>query len=152
MTATRIRLPTYVETTWAAELKQAVHRLRAALPKVPILLMSPMDRGEKLEDGSIGTTPALLRLIAKEKAVAAEMNVAFFNTFEAMGGAGTMAEWYAAQPRLVGADYIHPLPGGAKIVGELLYDALEDGYNEYKRRMQALSDSAAKIEPGTTAP
>jgi hypothetical protein len=35
---------------------------------------------------------------------------------------------------LVGADYIHPLPAGAKIVGELLYDSLRDGYSEYKLR------------------
>ena len=33
-----------------------------------------------------------------------------------------------------GADYIHPMPAGAKIVGELLYGALRDGYNEYKLR------------------
>ena len=45
-----------------------------------------------------------------------------------------MARWYAAEPRLVGADYIHPMPAGAKIVGELLYGSLRDGYNEYKLR------------------
>jgi hypothetical protein len=45
-----------------------------------------------------------------------------------------MARWYAAEPRLVGADYIHPMPNGAKIVGELLYSALRDGYNDYKLR------------------
>ena len=45
-----------------------------------------------------------------------------------------MARWYAAEPRLVGADFIHPMPAGAKIVGELLYNALRDGYNEYKLR------------------
>ena len=45
-----------------------------------------------------------------------------------------MARWYAAEPRLVGADFIHPMPAGAKIVGELLYGSLRDGYNEYKLR------------------
>ena len=45
-----------------------------------------------------------------------------------------MARWYAAEPRLVGADFIHPMPAGAKIVGELLYTALRDGYNQYKLR------------------
>jgi len=52
----------------------------------------------------------------------------------AMGGDGTMARWYAVEPRLVGSDYIHPMPAGAKIVGELLYGSLRDGYNEYKLR------------------
>jgi lysophospholipase L1-like esterase len=134
--------PNFVDTAWAQEMRLAVKRVRSALPAASILLMSPMDRGEKAEDGTIRTIGALPRLVAKEQEIAAEMGVAFFNTYQAMGGAGTMGEWYAAQPRLVGADYIHPLPAGAKIVGELLYSALDDGYNEYKRRMQAWRDSA----------
>jgi len=111
--------PKFVDSTWGIEMKLAVQRIRAALPEASILLMSPMDRGELAEDGSIRTIEALPRLVAKEKAIAGELGVAFFNTFEAMGGSGTMAKWYAAQPRLVGADYIHPMPEGAKIVGEI---------------------------------
>ena len=74
------------------------------------------------------------RLVKLESKVAGESGVAFFNTFEAMGGEGTMAKWYNGEPRLVGADFIHPMPAGARIVGELLYNALGDGYNEYKLR------------------
>ena len=126
--------PGFVDTTWVGEMATAVKRVRAALPEAAILLMSPMDRGEVKPDGTIGTIETLPRLVAKEKLLAKDLGVGFFNTFEAMGGQGTMAKWYAAQPRLVGADYIHPLPAGAKIVGELLYDSLRDGYSEYKIR------------------
>ncbi|MEI9813550.1 MAG: GDSL-type esterase/lipase family protein [Acidobacteriota bacterium] len=126
--------PGFVDTTWGKEMETAVKRVRSALPEASILLMSPMDRGELRSDGTIGTIAALPRLVKKEKQLAAEMGVAFFNTYEAMGGSGTMARWYAAQPRLVGADYIHPLPAGAKIVGELLYDSLRDGFSAYKLR------------------
>jgi lysophospholipase L1-like esterase len=126
--------PGFVDTTWVQEMATAVKRVRTALPQASILLMSPMDRGELRPDGTIGTIPALPRLVAKEKELAAELGVGFFNTFEAMGGQGTIAKWYAAQPRLVGSDYIHPLPAGAKIVGELLYDSLRDGYSEFKLR------------------
>ncbi|MBV9396607.1 MAG: hypothetical protein JO062_01420 [Bryobacterales bacterium] len=127
----------FVNNTWGKELKAAVHRLQAALPGTSILLMSPMDRGEKTDAGEIDTIATLPRLVGIEAAVAAETGVAFFNTYEAMGGRGTMARWYAAEPRLVGADFIHPMPAGAKIVGELLYNALKDGYNEYKLRKLA---------------
>jgi lysophospholipase L1-like esterase len=126
--------PRFVESTWGQELKQAVHRLRAALPSASILLMSPMDRGERDETGDISTIPALPRLVDIEERIAEETGVAFFNTFQAMGGEGTMGRWYNAEPRLVGADFIHPMPAGAKIVGELLYRALQDGFNEYKLR------------------
>jgi hypothetical protein len=58
-----------------------------------------------------------------------------------MGGQGTMARWYSSEPRLVGADYIHPMPAGAKIVGELLYSALREGFQQYK--IQALKERMA---------
>jgi lysophospholipase L1-like esterase len=124
----------FVDTTWGPEMREVVKRLHAALPESSIILMSPMDRGEKNAAGEIETVQTLPRLVSIESRVAAETGAAFFNTFEAMGGAGTMARWYTGEPRLVSADFIHPMPAGAKIVGELLYNALRDGYNEYKLR------------------
>ncbi len=126
--------PKFVDSTWGEEMKSAVKRLRTALPEASILLMSPMDRGERNDRGEIETIATMPRLVKIEEQVAEETGVAFFNTFQAMGGDGTMARWYAAEPRLVGADYIHPMPAGAKIVGGLLYGALREGYNEYKLR------------------
>jgi lysophospholipase L1-like esterase len=136
--------PQFVTGTWASEVKTAVHRVQAALPGVSILLMSPMDRGEKDPSGNIVTIASMPQLVKIESQIANDMGLAFFNTFEAMGGEGTMARWYNAEPRMVGADFIHPLPGGAKIVGELLYSALRDGYNDYKLRQ--LKDAETKAE------
>ena len=124
----------FVDTTWPKEVREAVRRLHAALPESSVLLMSPMDRGERKMSGEIETTPVLPRLVQLEAEVARQTGAAFFNTFQAMGGQGTMSRWYAAEPRLVSADFIHPMPAGAKIVGELLYRGLRDGYNDYKLR------------------
>ena len=52
-----------------------------------------------------------------------------------------MGRWYTGEPRLVGADFIHPLPAGARIVGELFYRSLQDGFNGYKLRQ--LKETAA---------
>lgn len=133
----------FVDTNWGGELRRVIGRIRAALPEVSILLMSPMDRGEKDSDGEITTLPALPRLVSMEQRIATEEGVAFFNTFEAMGGPGTMARWYSSEPRLVGADYIHPMPAGGRIVGELLYSALNDGFERYK--MQEAKQHVAKV-------
>jgi lysophospholipase L1-like esterase len=138
--------PSFVEKTWGPELKLAVARVRAALPEASILLMSPMDRGERSKSGDIHTVPEMPRLVEIESGVASELGVAFFNTFQAMGGPGTMARWYSSEPRLVGADYIHPMPAGAKIVGELLFSALRDGYNEYKLRQ--LKEQSVVLKTG----
>jgi lysophospholipase L1-like esterase len=123
---------TFVDTSWGAELRTIIKRIRTAVPGTSILLMSPMDRGGKDESGAIATLPALPRLVAMEQKIAFEQGVGFFNTFEAMGGEGTMARWYASEPRLVGADYIHPMPAGARIVGDLLFSAFRQGFEQYK--------------------
>jgi hypothetical protein len=109
-----------------------------------------MDRGAKKENGEIDTLATLPRLVTTEAKIALDMNVAFFNTFEAMGGQGTMARWYASEPRLVGADFIHPMPAGAKIVGELLFSALREGYQQHKAQgqKQKIADSKATAEVG----
>lgn len=125
----------YVDTAFEIELVRAVKRVRKAVPEAAILIMSPMDRGERLPSGEIGTVSPLSRLVALEQRVAAEHGCAFFNTFEAMGGPGTMGRWYMAEPRLVGADLIHPMPAGAKIVGNLLYKSLQSGYRQYKLQL-----------------
>jgi lysophospholipase L1-like esterase len=138
----------FVDSAWGKELKATVHRIQAALPGVSILLMSPMDRGERKTGGDIETLAAMPRLVEIERGAASETGVAFFNTFQAMGGEGTMARWYNAEPRLVGADFIHPMPAGAKIVGELLYNALRDGFNEYKLRQLKEGIAAHAEAPG----
>lgn len=122
----------FVDKVFEKELRETIRRIRVALPNKGILVMSPMDRGERNSAGQIETVPALQRLVELEKRISAEEGVAFFNTFEAMGGNGTMAKWYGSEPRLVGADFIHPMPGGAKIIGNLLYKGMLDGYNRYK--------------------
>ncbi len=135
--------PGFVNATWGREMRKAVARVRAALPETSILLMSPMDRGVKAASGEIDTIPSIPRLVEMESAIAADSGLAFFNTYEAMGGAGTMARWYMSEPRLVGADYIHPMPAGAKIIGELLFTALRQGFHQYK--LQELKQKLAEV-------
>ena len=108
------------------------------------MIMSPMDRGTRDESGEIVTVPALHRLINIQQRVAAEKQCAFFNTFQAMGGPGTMGRWYQAEPRMVGADFIHPMPAGARTIGNLLYKSLIKGYNGYKLRQ--LQQRSAKLK------
>jgi len=134
--------PAYVDKTYEHELRALVDRVRTALPTASLLIMSPMDRGVRDDNGDIVTPPVFPRLIAIQKKVAADTGAAFFNTYKMMGGAGTMAKWYSAQPRLVSADFIHPLPAGAAIVGRIVEEALMKGYAGYKAANR-LNETAA---------
>jgi len=120
--------PAYIETQYPDELRTVIARIRAALPHASLLVMAPMDRGERNAAGEIVTPAAMEKLIEVQRTIAADTGCAFFNTFEAMGGAGTMGRWYNSQPRLVSADFMHPLPAGAAIVGRLFESALVRSY------------------------
>ncbi len=124
----------YVGSWYEKELRQALRRLRAALPNCSLLIMSPIDRAEQVAGGEIRTLPSIPRLVAIQERVARENGCGFFNTFAAAGGEGTMARWYEARPRLVSADFIHPTPAGAREVGRLFFQRLCQGLNEYKFR------------------
>jgi lysophospholipase L1-like esterase len=122
----------FVHKQYAAELRLAIQRLRQNAPGVPILVMSPMDRGERGGLDEIETMSTIPEIVAIQRQVAAETHCAFFDTYDAMGGDGTMARWYGASPRLVTADLLHPTPQGATIVAGLFLEQLALGYNRWK--------------------
>ncbi len=124
--------PGYIDGAYANDLRALVRRIQEAAPEASVLIMSPMDRGVRDERGGVATMPKLPKLVEIQRKVAAELGCAFFNTFQAMGGEGTMGRWYQARPRLASADYMHPLPAGAKRVGTLFENALYQGYLNFK--------------------
>jgi lysophospholipase L1-like esterase len=117
---------------YEADTREVVRRIRAALPKASIMFVAPMDRGQRGPGGTIITRPMIPKLVAAQRRLAAETGCAFFDTFTAMGGEGTVARWREARPRLMGGDYLHPTAEGAEIVGTLLSDALLKAYEEHK--------------------
>jgi lysophospholipase L1-like esterase len=138
----------FVHTQYANELRLAIQRIRQAAPGVPIMIMSPMDRGERNGLDDIETMSTIPEIVAIQRQVAAEQHCAFFNTFEAMGADGTMARWYAASPRLVTADLLHPTPQGATIVAGLFISQLELRYDRWKMQ----HGIALPPPPATAAP
>ncbi len=124
----------FVDKQYEKELREAIRRVQAALPKTSILIMSPMDRGKKNAAGEIATMETIPRIVAMQRRVARETGCGFFDTFRAMGGTGTMARWYAAQPRLVSADFIHPYPAGGKIIASVFTREIISGLNRYQLR------------------
>jgi len=78
----------FIDQAYGKELKEIVRRVRAALPETSILMMSPMDRGQRDSGGTIGTMPTIPRLVTIQQRTAMETGCGFFNTFLAMGGPG----------------------------------------------------------------
>jgi hypothetical protein len=101
----------------------------------------------------IKTMATIPEIVALQRQVAAETHCAFFDTYDAMGGDGTMARWYGSSPRLVTADLLHPTPQGATIVASLFVEQLGLGYNRWKMQhgiaLPAASPAATSV---ATAP
>ncbi len=108
--------------------KEVVRRIRAALPEASIMFVGPMDRGKRGAGGKIITRPTIPKLIEAQRRMAAELGCAFFDTFTAMGGDGTVAKWRESKPVLMGGDLTHPTYDGSEIVGTLIQDALIRAY------------------------
>ncbi len=142
----------FVSKQYEPELRLAIAKLRAATPDVPILIMSPMDRGERGGLNEIHTMSTIPEIISIQKRVAADLHCAFFDTFNAMGGDGTMSRWTSTKPRLVTADLIHPTPQGALIVAQQLIANLDLGYARWKQthgHTAAVIPTAAQQSGGT---
>lgn len=141
--------PKYLDTYYPGELREVIRRIKNAVPEASVLIMGPMDHGLRSATGDVVTPSAVPHVVEIQKQVALETGCAFFNTFQAMGGEGTMARWYASTPQLVTADFMHPFPAGARKVGVLFDTALTGGFRQYKAAHKTLISARPADTMGT---
>lgn len=113
------------EASARAVLKQA----REALPNAACLLIGPLDAADKKGE-TYATRPVIPAMNAIQRKLAEELGCGFFDTFQAMGGHGSMGVWI--QKGLGGADLVHPSSMGAEVLGTWVYKALMEGFTKYK--------------------
>jgi lysophospholipase L1-like esterase len=109
-----------------------IDELREVGGGASVLVVAPLDRAEQ-KDGRMATKRVILDLVAIQKRVALGHGAAFWNTFEAMGGEGSMARWVKAKPQLGGGDLTHPTPLGAEVLGDMLSDAVVAAFERWKK-------------------
>ena len=112
-------------------------RLKVAAPKASILVASPVDRAEKSAKGLFPTKEIIVKIVEAQRRVALAHGVGFWNTFEAMGGRGTVQRWLFTKPNLYNWDYTHPTTWGAEVIGDLLVSALLTGYDGWQSKHAA---------------
>ncbi|APR99374.1 GDSL-type esterase/lipase family protein [Pajaroellobacter abortibovis] len=112
-------------------LGNVLDNIKTAAPSVSVLVVSAMDRADRSPTGKLRTRPIIYKLVEAQRRVALQHGCAFWNTFEAMGGEGTMGRWLNSNPALASGDLTHPTPAGAQIIGDLLFRALVRSYHAY---------------------
>ena len=107
----------------------------------PLLVVAPLDRAESRE-GKLVTKQVILDLVAIQRRVAFAHGAAFWDTFDAMGGEGSMARWIKARPQLGGTDLTHPTPLGAEVIGDMLSDAIVGAYEAWVQERRRLRETS----------
>jgi hypothetical protein len=92
--------------------------------------MSVLDKGMMVR-GQVRSIPRAAQIAAAQRAAAAEAGCAFFDTYAAIGGEGTMRRWRASRPVLVISDLGHLTDHGSLVVATLVLKALLAGYAEH---------------------
>lgn len=120
-------------STYEAEYAEVLKLVRGAGTDTACLVMAPLDHGVR-KGSRIETNPIVPKMVEAQRKVAHAHGCAFFDTYAAMGGEGSMGRWRRAKPPLASGDLAHLTSAGHKAIGELLYRALLRGYVDYRRR------------------
>jgi len=116
----------FQRSRFVEQFTEILRRAQMARPESSCLVMSIMDKGERV-GRFIRTHRRVPRVVDAQREAARNAGCAFFNVYEAMGGAGTMARWRRMDPRLVSGDLGHLTGFGSRVVGRIMYSALMQG-------------------------
>ena len=128
---------------------EILERFRAYAPGASLLVIGVGDMAEKRDDAfeSYATVP-LIR--DAQRRAAERAGAAFWDLYQAMGGAGSIVTWVNANPPLAAADYAHFSPAGQRLVGNLLFRALMNEYADYVARVQGpVADPQPRTKPNS---
>lgn len=114
------------------EYTRVIRKFRAGKPEASCLIMSTTDHAEHV-GGAIVSREIVGRLGAAQRRVAQQEGCAFYDTYHAMGGPGTVERWRKANPPLAAPDLRHPTLPGQRYIGNAFYQALMRAYASYRR-------------------
>jgi lysophospholipase L1-like esterase len=121
--------------SYRAHLASLIEKVKSSAGKdAAVLVMSPLDRAERIGRLEFRTRKIIPLIVDCQRVVARQRGVAFWNAYEAMGGAGSIARWVRAEPQLASWDLTHPTPAGAEHIATLFYKAVMAGFQAYVAR------------------
>ena len=108
-----------------------IRTLRRLQPNVPIIVMGVADMSRKEKENYV-SYPYIEPVRDAMKRAAFKAGAAYWDMYEAMGGENSMPEWVSSKPKLATDDYTHYTPRGAKMIGNMFFNALMYEYQLYE--------------------
>ena len=109
--------------------------LKGLSPDLSILVIGASDASKKNGD-VYESFKNIDKLIEAQRNAAFKAGCAFWDLYDAMGGANSMPGWVFANPPLGSPDFIHFNYNGARIVGKMLYNSMVSDLNQYLQKNQ----------------
>lgn len=109
-------------------MKAVIEQQQKALPQSSCLIIGAMDRARHV-DGVTSSMKIIQLIIEQQEKAARELGCAYFDTYRAMGGWGSMPAW--VRRGLGQADMTHPTGVGAIRIGGWIFRALMKRYDQY---------------------
>lgn len=126
------------------EYTKVVQHVRHGKPEAACLITSITDRGKSL---TFDITPEHVEtIVTGQRAVADKVGCAFFDTWTAMGGGGSLKKWKYLNPPLAAKDLKHLNHRGRVKLGGWIYDAIMAGYVAH-RTETPYPDSVREPDP-----
>ncbi|MCA9692183.1 MAG: hypothetical protein KC636_21465, partial [Myxococcales bacterium] len=119
---------------YKADYAALLRRVKAIGPDTACLVMAPLDHGEH-KGARIVTRAIVPTIVEAQREVAIAEGCGFWDTYQAMGGEGSMGRWARADPKLGSGDLAHLTHHGHKVIGAMLYRALMASFREYRGRV-----------------
>jgi hypothetical protein len=107
----------------------SINKLKTSFSNAEFLLISTADKSFKYSNGT-HTAIGMDSLIATQQKIAFDAKMAFFNTYNSMGGYNSMVNWATANPQLAAKDFTHLNAKGAEVLGNGIFNSL---LFEYKK-------------------
>jgi hypothetical protein len=117
-----IASPDQSNYTWYRnKMIKLINNLKQVFPDAAIILVGISDKAVK-KGTKFVTDQSVLLVLNEQKIIAQQTGVAFWNSFEAMGGMNSMNDW--VNRNLALKDYSHFSDAGGKIFADLLTEAI----------------------------
>ncbi|HAI76627.1 MAG TPA: hypothetical protein DCM08_10300 [Microscillaceae bacterium] len=109
--------------------------LKSLAPDISILVVGVSDMSRKVK-GNYVSYPNIEKIRQAQKQAAFRAGCAFWDLYEAMGGANSMPAWVFAKPALATMDFTHFSQEGADLVAQMLFKGLMDQYEKSLAQQQ----------------
>lgn len=118
------------QAQYAAEYLKGVKHVMAGKPEASCLIVGITDRGRSLTFTILPKHVAVI--VEAQREVAKEAGCAFFDTWAAMGGGGSLRKWKNMKPPLAAKDLKHLNHAGREVLGGWIYEAIMAGYAAHR--------------------